>query len=138
MPEKKMKKYDVFLCPELRVKMINIEAHSQVAAIKKAEELFGMRQGTAEEIFRFLRNFAAPHAEYVELSEDCFNALVDEQGDENYSKSTWYNCEDSPRWVKRFVPPMAINRSTRAKLKQTAVVRRLRGLLKKGKGKWRT
>ena len=125
--KRKLKKYNVFLCPELRVKILHIEAHSQVSAIKKAEELFGKRQGMAEEIFRFLRNLAAPGAEYVELSEDCFNALVDEVGDENYSKSTWYNCEDSPKWVKRFV------RSTRAKLKQTAVVRRLGALLKKKK-----
>lgn len=131
--KRKLKKYNVFLCPELRVKIVDIEACTQLEAIKKAEELFGKRQGIAEDIFRFLQNLAAPGAEYVELSEDCFNALVDEQGDENYSKSMWYNCEDSPKWVKRFVPPMVINRSTRAKLKQTAVVRRLGALLKKGK-----
>jgi hypothetical protein len=106
-------RYNVFLCPELRVKIVNIEAESQEEAIEKAEELFA--DDMAADVQDVLQRRFPYHGDglelpnhlaHVELSEDCFNALVDEVGNEDsYSKSKWYTCESKMEWSPRFEQP---------------------------------
>jgi len=103
-------KYHVCLCPELRVKIVNIEAESQKEALEKAEVIFA--QQVAENLGDSIKRLypwngdgseEENHLEYAELSEDMFNALVDEKGNEDtYSNSCWYNCESKSEWKPRF------------------------------------
>jgi hypothetical protein len=103
-------RYNVFLCPELRVKIVNIDAESQEEAIEKAEALFSddMAADIQDELQRRFPYHGdglelENHLSHVELSEDCFNALVDEVGNEDtYSNSCWYTCENHDHWHPRF------------------------------------
>lgn len=103
-------RYNVFLCPELRVKIVNIEAESQTEAIEKAEALFAddMAADIQDELQRRFPYHGdgielENHLSHVELSEDCFNALVDVVGNEDtYSESQWYTCESRSEWEPRF------------------------------------
>jgi hypothetical protein len=101
-----MPKFNVFLSPEVRVKICNIEADSQAEAIDKALDWFvesnergflrdrvqsGPHQQTDED----------PYVEHTEMSEDVGMSLVDNVGDSNYSESMWYK-ETKDGWVPAF------------------------------------
>lgn len=85
-------KYNVHVFAVVRVKVENIEAENHARAMKIAEQ--EVRDN--ENLFQRER-FVVPGdptlISYVELAEDepatCY--LVDEQGDDNYDNSIWYN-----------------------------------------------
>jgi len=79
-----MKRYDVHIYPVVRVKVSGVEAESQVEAIRKAEEMTD---------FHRLFDREANGIEYAE-DIDCF--LADEDGDEEYLNSRWYDKEYRP------------------------------------------
>ena len=87
-----MPKYHVHLYPIVRVLVRDVEAESQVEAIKKAEELVDL-----DRLFHHVR-FDPPVA-YVEFADDTDGFLVDEDGDESYEKSTVYDAEYRPKEV---------------------------------------
>lgn len=72
-------KYNVHIYPIVRVKVCDIEADSQKEAIKLAE--------TQVNLYR-LFDADGPEVEYAE-GIDGF--LVDEVGDSDFRRSTWYN-----------------------------------------------
>lgn len=102
--------YSVCLCPELRLRIDRVAAASQVEALEKAETLFSrliareLEEGIAQLSVR-LESIGCEELRYVELSEDCHNALVDEEGDENYTRSNWYTSEGRPGWELRYQIP---------------------------------
>lgn len=75
-------KYTVHIYPVVRVTVTGVEADSQEAAMKKAEEETDL--------------FAVLGAKGVEYAEDidCFH--VDEEGDTEYEKSRWYDKHYKP------------------------------------------
>lgn len=90
--------YDVHLFALVRVKVPGVEADSQRAAIEAAEKAIDLYQIASAKIYG---------AECVEYAEEIVEALVDEEGDPEYSKSTWFNLRagfsetPSPSGVKR-------------------------------------
>ena len=84
-----MPKYHIHLYPIVRVLVRDVEAESQVEAIKKAERMVDQYQ-----LFRQVR-FDPPVAD-VEFAEDTDGFLVDEDGDTKYEKSTWYENDYTP------------------------------------------
>jgi len=113
--------YNVHLRPELNIKVINIEADSQLDAIHKAETLVWDRDSNIVEAMRnaLSRMYLQDKVEYIDVSEDMYNALVDRQGDTNFLESTWYNCEDKPGWEPRF--PDQEKEAKRLKMLSTAL-----------------
>jgi len=85
-----MPKYHVHLYPIIRVTVRNVEAEDQVAAIKKAEELVGMGQ--------LFAGLPMPHRDVdsMEYADELSGVLVDEDGDTEHQKSTWYDSEYGP------------------------------------------
>jgi len=81
--------YDVHIFAEVRVKVPGIEANSQTEAIKKAEEQINLYN-------LFEREHPTPQIEHTEWSERVTNYLVDEDGDTEHQKSTWYDSEYRP------------------------------------------
>jgi len=96
--------YNVFLRPEIAIKMVNIEAESQAEALKKAEALLQRADNhLIESVRQALRNvYIWPNDvaqfEYVELTEDINTALVDRVGDYDYRESKWYTSFNSCEW----------------------------------------
>ena len=84
-----MNRYHVHLYPIVRVLVRDVEADSQVEAIKKAEELVDLHQ-----LFEHMR-FDPPVA-YVEFADDGDGFLVDEEGDVEHERSTWYEKDYTP------------------------------------------
>ena len=81
-------KHTVFIFAIVRVKVLDIEANSQVEAIKKAE---------AQVDLNFLGTPYLPHeVEHVEYADDidCFE--VDEEKDSEFEKSRWYDKHYKP------------------------------------------
>jgi len=78
-----MKRYDVHIYPIVRVKVSGVEADNQVEAIKKAEQIIDLHS-------LLDRDDEIEYAEDI----DCF--LVDEEGDEEYQKSRWYDKQYRP------------------------------------------
>jgi len=82
-------KYTVYIMAVVRVKRTDIEADSQVEAIKKAEEstdfddLFGNRRGDDEDLT-------------TEYAEGIDSFLVDEEGDTEHERSAWYDKQYAP------------------------------------------
>ena len=74
-------RYDVHLYVTVRVKVSDIEAGSQVEAIKLADEMFGKD--------------AVAMVSTGEYADEVLGALVDEQGDEEYDRTTYYRCTAS-------------------------------------------
>ena len=73
--------YDVHLFPVVRFTVRNIEAESMEDACKKAEEFL-----TDEAI----KSAMCGGSEYeADFDEEVIEALVDIQGDEDFSESTW-------------------------------------------------
>jgi hypothetical protein len=91
--------YNVHLRPELTIKVVDIEADSQLEALEKAESmLWGYDSHIIEDIRRSLKNVHGRGVDYVELAEDLHHALVDRQGDDLFNESTWYTCEQRSAW----------------------------------------
>ncbi len=78
--ENKMAKYNVHLYAVVRVDISNIEAESQQAAIRKAEE--------ETDLHTLLDALEA-----VEYGEEIIGYLVDEVGDDEFRKSRNYNAD---------------------------------------------
>ena len=85
-----MHKYHVHLYPIVRVLVRDVEAESQVEAIKKAE--------SRVDLTRLFRHRALPPASVasVEYADGIDGFLVDEDGDTKYEKSTFYDAEYLP------------------------------------------
>ena len=84
-----MPEYHVHLYPIVRVLVRDVEAESQVEAIKKAEKLVNLTR-----LFDHVR-FDPPVA-YVEFADDTDGFLVDEEGDVEHERSTWYEKDYTP------------------------------------------
>ena len=76
-----MPKYDVHLYAVLRFTVRGVETGSMEEACKKAEQVID-----AEAIKSAMRGGSEHEAEF---DEEVIEALVDVQGDEDFSKSTW-------------------------------------------------
>lgn len=79
-------KYNVHLYAVVRIKVIDIEAESHIEAIEKAEPFawdFAHEHLTGD-----VRR--VDHIDDFEFAEEMKYALVDEQGDEDYEKSCFY------------------------------------------------
>ena len=85
-----MPKYTVHLYPIVRVLVRDVEAESQVEAIKKAEALVDLHR-----LFRYASR-SGGHVASVEYVDDMDGFLVDEDGDTEHEKSTWYVADYEP------------------------------------------
>lgn len=83
-----MPKYHVHLYPIVCVTVRDVEAESQVDAIKKAEELV--------DLHRLFAGLGGPHVASMEYADEIQNFLVDEDGDTAYEKTTVYDAEYRP------------------------------------------
>jgi hypothetical protein len=83
-----MTKYHVHVYAVVRVLIPNIAADSQVEAIKKAEELV--------DLDKLFAGLGGPHVAYMEYADEMDGYLVDEEGDMEYTKSTYYDNEYNP------------------------------------------
>ena len=83
-----MPKYHVHLYPIVRVLVRDVEADSQVEAIKKAEELV--------DLDRLFAGLGGPHVASMEYADGIDGFLVDEDGDTEYGRSTCYDIEYRP------------------------------------------
>lgn len=88
-----MSRYHVHLYPIVRVLVRDVEADSQVEAIKKAE--------SRVDLTRLFRHRALPPASVasVEYADGIDGFLVDEDGDTNHERSTYYDNEYRPEGV---------------------------------------
>ncbi len=99
-----MPRYNVHLRPEIVVKLVDIEAESQLEALEKAE---AMLQGNDNNIVDSIR-YALDHighldgVQFIELTEDLKEALVDRQGDDFFRESTWWTCDCRSEWEPKF------------------------------------
>lgn len=78
-----MPKYRVQIYPIVSVLVSDVEADSQEDACKKAEQL--------ADLYQFDHVHFAPPVDRITYMEDIDSFLVDEEGDESYERSTWYN-----------------------------------------------
>lgn len=85
-----MKTYDVHLYAVVRMKVVGIEAESQVDAIRLAEKEVTYEQ--RETLFN--HSGGMTKLEYTEYAEEVIHYLVDEQGDEEYQNSRWYEANE--------------------------------------------
>ncbi|MBI4446888.1 MAG: hypothetical protein HY645_13405 [Acidobacteria bacterium] len=86
-----MPKYDVHLYAVVRLKIPDIGAETQQEAMKKADELI------APHLYDLLyAEKPIPIVECTEYAEEIDGYLVDEIGDEEYLKSTFYNKRKEP------------------------------------------
>lgn len=80
-------KHTVFIYAIVVVKVPNIEAESQLEAMKKADLID----------LNFLSDTDHPKdVEYVEYADDIDGFLVDEDNDPGFEKSTWYDKHYNP------------------------------------------
>ena len=84
-----MPTYHVWLYPIVKVRVSNVEADNQVEAIKKAEQLVNF-----EALFA---NLGGPYIDGIAYADDVDGFLVDEAGDSEHVKSTFYDL-DFIRW----------------------------------------
>jgi len=87
-----MPKYDVHLFPVLRFTVRGIEAESMEEACKIAE------QNLSDEAIKSAICGGSEHE--AEFEDEVVEALVDVQGDEDYSESTWFK-PDGDAWAKK-------------------------------------
>jgi len=85
-------KYDVHLFPVVRFTVRGVEAESMEEACKKAEE------SLADEAIKSAMSGGSDHE--ADFDEEVIEALVDVQGDEDYSGSTWFK-PAGDAWVKK-------------------------------------
>jgi hypothetical protein len=86
-------KYKVHLFAVVRVRIDNIEATSQLEAIKKAENDTDLyRQFLWES--RGGEGGTDPYVNHTEWADEISHVLVDEEGDEEYEQSGWYGTPD--------------------------------------------
>lgn len=83
-----MGRYHVHLYPIVRLLVRDVEAASQVEAIKKAEKLVDLHR-----LFCFQPD---PGIATMEYAEGIDGFLVDEDGDNEYGQSTCYDIEYEP------------------------------------------
>ena len=83
-----MSKYTVHLYPIVRVTVRDVEAASQVEAIKKAEEMV--------DLHKLFANLAGHNVYSIEYADDLDGFLVDEDGDPDHERSTYYDKEYRP------------------------------------------
>ena len=90
-----MQKYHVHLYPIVRVLVRDVEAESQEEAIKKAERMVDLHQ--------LFRHRALPPASVasVEYADGMDGFLVDEDGDNEHERSTWYENDYTPSQPER-------------------------------------
>ncbi len=86
-----MSKYDVHLFPVVRFTVRNVEAESMEEACGKAEQ-----ELSNETIMRAMRGGSEHEADF---DDEVLEALVDIQGDADYSQSTWFKPEGD-LWVE--------------------------------------
>lgn len=90
-------KYNVHVFAVVRVKVNNVEAKDHTEAMDKAfEEMWADHERfTADREWRVQDEMGIS---YIELAEDepATHYLVDEQGDEQYENSAWYNSRRLP------------------------------------------
>ena len=79
------KKYNVHIYPVFKVLVLDIEAESQEDACRKAEYV-------ATQVLTFERFNRAG----LEYADEVTGFLVDEEGDEEHLRSTWYDGEYRP------------------------------------------
>lgn len=82
------KRFDVHLYAVVRIKTPGIEATSQQEAIKKACDIVEPRLNDGY-LFHTPGNLAGGIS-VVEYAEEIVNFLVDEEGDEEHERTTWY------------------------------------------------
>lgn len=81
-------KYDVHIYVQVRVKVPGVEAESQVEAIKKADRMVDWD--------RLFDGMALPFGSAVSevtYTEENTEYLVDEEGDEKYERSRYYDAD---------------------------------------------
>mgnify|MGYP001558073700 CR=1 FL=1 len=83
-----MPKYHVHLYPIVRVLVSEVEAETPEAAIKQAEALVDLR--------RLFSGLDGPHVVSTEYADDMDGFLVDEGGDPEHLKSTFYDAKYRP------------------------------------------
>jgi glyceraldehyde-3-phosphate dehydrogenase/erythrose-4-phosphate dehydrogenase len=83
-----MPKFHVHLYPVVCVTVRDVEAESQVEAIKKAEELV--------DLDKLFAGLGGPHVASTQYADDIDSFLVDEEGDMEHTKFTWYDPEYRP------------------------------------------
>lgn len=114
-----MPKYDVHLFPILRVKIVDIEAASQVEAIQKAAAQWNSFSNEPPSI---------EHVEAAEYAEEISYFLVDDVGDEEHQNSQFYEADGKtpladPRLVIEVVAGMISNIvSSTSKLTEVVVL----------------
>ena len=91
-----MPKYDVHLFAVLRFTLRGVEAESIKDACKKADQVV-----TDEAIKTAMRGGSEYEADFAD---EIIEALVDVQGDEDYSESTWLEPEGDG-WVRKVNNP---------------------------------
>lgn len=77
-------KYNVHVYEVVRVKVVDVEAESQVDAIKIAVDSYDPKN-----LFDCIQ--ARPPIEEIEWAEETSEYLVDEVGDTEFQNSRWYN-----------------------------------------------
>ena len=85
-----MPKYNVHIYPIVRVQVREVEAETPEAAIKQAEALVDLHRLFAGD------SPAHPHIVSIEYADDMDGFLVDEAGDPEHLKSTFYDAEYRP------------------------------------------
>ena len=85
-----MNKYDVHIYAVVRVKLEGIEADSQREATDEARKRF--EDGRIGEKLGLILPTNATHAEYAD---EVVRFLVDEQGNEEYRRSQWYDAKEA-------------------------------------------
>lgn len=88
--------YSVLVKTVVNVRIDNVEAESQVAAIEKiTSEPFYARYFDNIVPIRDERITTKPLCvRYIEWAEEDYCYLVDEQGDEEFENSRWYDADD--------------------------------------------
>jgi hypothetical protein len=83
-----MPKYHVHLYPIVCVTVRDVEAESQVDAIKKAEDLV--------DLDRLFAGLGGPHVASIQYADGLDGFLVDEDGDTEHERSTCFDMEYEP------------------------------------------
>lgn len=90
-----MNKYDVHIYAVVRVKLEGIEAPGQREAVDAARKRFD-EEGIGEKL-GLTSPASVAHAEYAD---EVVRYLVDQQGDEEYERSQWYEGDNAPAEVQ--------------------------------------
>jgi hypothetical protein len=106
-------RYYVHLFAVVRVKMVNIEATSQREAIEKAEKHADLSRQFNWESPQYTATGGGgdggtdPYIDDAEFAEEVTHVLVDEEGDTQYTNSTWYgnpDCRESHDSEGEWIP----------------------------------